>query len=537
MAQVTITVTEVNDAPVAVDDAFTTIEDTPLTVTAPGVLDNDTDPDGDALTALLVASPANGTLTLNADGSFTYTPEADFIGADNFTYRANDGTTDSGVAVVILTVSPANRAPVAVDDAFTTPQDTPLTVAAPGVLANDTDVDGDTLTALLVTGPEHGIVQLAADGGFTYTPDEGYVGPDSFTYRAGDGLAQSETATVALTVTPLASVDVVNGTDGADRIIVQEANGVITVTLNGITQTIARPEDLEIFGLGGDDRIEIIGLTIDIFVDAGAGNDIVDASGHRARATLLGGDGDDTLRGGAGRDDLAPGTGRDTADGGAGDDTFQWAAGDGEDVWDGGEGIDAAVVTGSAGADRFTVQANGSRVSVLHALEAPAVDPDMIRIEELRIAAEGGADRVIIGDLTGTDLKAVYINAGAGNDFVDASRLNADVRLAVLGGAGNDQILGGRGHDVLLGGEGTDVVDGGQGTNLLLGGAGNDTVRRGVTGHVTSGPWRQWLVDSADRWKDGQSAWPSWVNDFLLELGRPDPNERLSLSPSLLPGR
>ena len=92
MATVTITVTATNDAPAAVADAHTTAEDTVLTVPAPGVLGNDSDPDGDPLTAVLVTGPSHGTLTLNANGSFSYTPAADFTGSDSFTYRASDGS-------------------------------------------------------------------------------------------------------------------------------------------------------------------------------------------------------------------------------------------------------------------------------------------------------------------------------------------------------------------------------------------------------------------------------------------------------------
>ena len=94
----TITVTAVNDAPIAADDAYSTSPRTrALTVAAPGVLANDTDVDGDPLTAVLVTGPSHGTLTLNANGSFTYTPDANFNGTDSFTYRANDGTPTSNI--------------------------------------------------------------------------------------------------------------------------------------------------------------------------------------------------------------------------------------------------------------------------------------------------------------------------------------------------------------------------------------------------------------------------------------------------------
>src|SRR6185437_12906686 len=99
------------------------------------------------------SGPAHGALTLNANGSFTYTPAANYNGADSFTYKANDGTADSNVATVSLTVTAVNDAPVAGSDSYTTAEDTPLSVAASGVLSNDTDVDGDALHTVLVSGP------------------------------------------------------------------------------------------------------------------------------------------------------------------------------------------------------------------------------------------------------------------------------------------------------------------------------------------------------------------------------------------------
>src|SRR5204863_3584651 len=152
-----------NDAPVARDDAYQTAEDTPLVLPARGVLANDTDVDGDLLAAALVAGPQHGVLALNPDGAFSYTPAADYNGPDVFTYRAGDGQSLSAVATVTVTITPVNDAPVARDDAYQTAEDTPLVLPARGLLANDTDADGDTLTALLVTGPQHGGVALSLD--------------------------------------------------------------------------------------------------------------------------------------------------------------------------------------------------------------------------------------------------------------------------------------------------------------------------------------------------------------------------------------
>src|SRR5207302_1545755 len=132
------------------NDAYSTAEDTAISVAAPGVLGNDTDVDGDSLTAVLVAGPAHGSLTLNANGSFSYTPAANYNGSDSFTYKANDGSADSTVATVSFTILSLHDALPIFNDAYSTAEDTAISVAAPGVLGNDTDVDGDALTAVLV---------------------------------------------------------------------------------------------------------------------------------------------------------------------------------------------------------------------------------------------------------------------------------------------------------------------------------------------------------------------------------------------------
>src|SRR6185295_8044494 len=121
-----------------------TNEDTPV---SGNVLTNDTDADGDALNAVLVNGPAHGSLTLNADGSFTYTPSADYNGPDSFTYKANDGQADSNVATVSINVGPVNDTPAAQNDSFSTAEDNAV---IGNVLANDIDVDGDALNAILV---------------------------------------------------------------------------------------------------------------------------------------------------------------------------------------------------------------------------------------------------------------------------------------------------------------------------------------------------------------------------------------------------
>ena len=205
----TINVTPVNDVTVAVDDGYTTLEDTPLVVVAiDGILANDTDPDGNPLQAQLITNVTDGTLALNADGSFTYTPDLNFAGTDSFTYQAGDGSIDSNIATVILTVTPVNDAPVAVDDGYTTLEDTRLVVLTDGILANDTDPDGNPLQVQLIVDVHHGTLVLNADGVFLYIPDLNFTGTDFFTYQAGDGSIDSNIATVRLTVTPVNDVTV-----------------------------------------------------------------------------------------------------------------------------------------------------------------------------------------------------------------------------------------------------------------------------------------------------------------------------------------
>ncbi len=200
VATVSLTVVATNRAPVAVGDSYSTNEDTSLTVAAPGVLNGDSDPDGDPLSAAVVTGPAHGSLLLNANGSFTYTPAANYNGSDSFTYKVNDGQVDSSVATVALTINPVNDAPVAVADTRAATEDTMLTVSSPGVLANDTDLEGSPLSATLVRNALHGTVTLSADGSFTYVPVTNYNGVDSFTYSVSDGSLSSLPVTVTLNV-------------------------------------------------------------------------------------------------------------------------------------------------------------------------------------------------------------------------------------------------------------------------------------------------------------------------------------------------
>ena len=206
VAVVGILISPVNDGPVATDDFYTTAKDTVLSSAAPGLLGNDNDGDNaqNTLTALLVTGPTHAeNFTLNADGSFVYVPDFNFVGTDSFTYKASDGTADSNLATVTIAVVPVNNNPIASNDFYKTEEDTFLNASARGVLANDNDTDtpASDLVATLITGPSHAVsFTLNADGSFEYVPVPGFIGADSFSYKASDGSNESNTAMTTIAV-------------------------------------------------------------------------------------------------------------------------------------------------------------------------------------------------------------------------------------------------------------------------------------------------------------------------------------------------
>ncbi len=193
VATVFITVNPVNDAPVAVDDSATTDEDTPLGGTLLGA-----DADNDPLAFVLVDAARYGVVVVNPNGAYTYTPNPDFHGADSFSFQASDGLASSNVATVAITVAPVNDAPTAADGSAATDEDTAFNGTLLGA-----DVDGDALTFALVGTAKNGTVAVNANGSYTYAPNANYHGSDSFTFRASDGQAASNVATVTIAVNPV----------------------------------------------------------------------------------------------------------------------------------------------------------------------------------------------------------------------------------------------------------------------------------------------------------------------------------------------
>ena len=188
-ASVTIDVTPVNDPPTAVGQTLLTQEDSALNIKLTGL-----DVEGDALTFAVQSPPLHGSLSGTAS-DLVYTPDADFAGQDGFSFTANDGTLDSAPATVSLEVVPVNDPPVAQDQSLQTEEDAALNLTLEG-----SDVDGDTLTFSVSTGPQNGTLSGTAPA-LTYTPNPGYSGSDNFNFVANDGTVDSAPAAVQITVT------------------------------------------------------------------------------------------------------------------------------------------------------------------------------------------------------------------------------------------------------------------------------------------------------------------------------------------------
>lgn len=229
---VTITINPVNDAPVAVADAYSLNEGGTLAVpAATGVLANDSDAEGSVITAVLVTTTIHGTLTFNPNGSFTYVHDGSETTNDSFTYRPNDGLTNGSPVTVSLTIIPVNNPPVTVPDSYTFNEGATANVpAASGLLANDTDAEGNTLRAIKVTDPSHGTVTVISNGSFSYTHDGSETTSDSFTYKSNDGTSDGNTVTVTITVNPVN--DIPSGV--ADSYSVSEGGSLIINASSGV---------------------------------------------------------------------------------------------------------------------------------------------------------------------------------------------------------------------------------------------------------------------------------------------------------------
>jgi Ca2+-binding RTX toxin-like protein len=368
----------------------------------------------------------------------------------------------------------------------------------------------------------------------------GGAGNDLLTGGTGDDNVFGQDGNDRMVWNPGDGSDLFEGGAGNDTAEVNGGNGAETfsITANGtrvrfdrlspapFTLDIGTTENLVLHANGGDDVITAgngLASLIQLTLDGGAGND-----------TITGGDGNDTLIGGDGNDTLIGGRGNDVAQLGTGDDVFTWNPGDGSDAVDGGTGNDTLAFNGANVAENMTLSANGSHATLFR--DIGNVTMDLTGIESIQLTAKGGADNVLVNDLTGTGVKQVavdlasipgsgtgdgaadsvsvngtaagnsiliasngssvsvsglsaqvtiagtdpamdslIVNGLGGNDTIDASALAASVISTTIdGGDGNDTIVGSRGADTLLGGAGADVVTGGMGNDSATLGDGND---------------------------------------------------------------
>jgi hypothetical protein len=228
----------VNNLPVANTDATTTAEDTPVNIP---VLANDTDSDvNDVLVVTGVSGATGGTATVNANGTVTFTPAANFSGSGGFNYAISDGNGGTASSSVAVTVTAVNDAPVAGNDTATTPANTAVTLS---VLANDSDVDGGALAVSAVTQPANGTA--SANGTtVTYTPNTGFAGANTFSYTVSDGNGGTATASVTVTVQAPVDLDIATFTVPGTGRVGRAMNAVTINVNNGGTLNAARTATL-----------------------------------------------------------------------------------------------------------------------------------------------------------------------------------------------------------------------------------------------------------------------------------------------------
>jgi VCBS repeat-containing protein len=228
------------------------------------VLANDSDIDSPTVRIASTTSPAHGSVTVNPDGTITYTPDANFNGTDTFTYRVTDGTLSSAPATVTVTVKPSNDAPVAQNSFISTPEDTPI---SDHVLVSDGD--SATLTVTLVSAPTHGTVTLDPNGTFSYVPALNYNGTDSFTFKASDGSSQSNIGTVNIAIAPVDDAPVCSAATPSVSEIWPANHQMVPVTINGVTDLDSSSIAVTITGIYQDEPTN----------STGDGNTATDASG------------------------------------------------------------------------------------------------------------------------------------------------------------------------------------------------------------------------------------------------------------------
>ena len=442
-------------APDARDDAATLDEDAPAT-TIP-VLGNDSDADGDTLSISAVSDPSHG-LAVVGPGGISYRPDVDFAGTDSLTYTVSDGHGGTDTALVGIAVTPVNDDPDGEDDQAVTDEDLPVVVA---VLANDLDVDGDTLVVAAADGAEHGTTTVSPDGlSVIYSPDPDSSGLDSFEYTVGDGQGGSESAEVLVTVAavndpPVAQDDEASVAEGAAVVIDVAANDrpgpanegdqslqvtSVGAAAHGTAELISSGPDAgkvrytPSAGHRGTDSFTYVVSDGLLTVEGTVQVRIVQPSFRTLcglTPTIVGTKGDDVITGTPGDDVIRARRGADVIDGNGGND----------------------IICGGPGADRITSGDGDDRI-------AAGSGGDVVDSGSGDDRIRGGFGRDGLHGKAGDD----QLTAGPGNDTVDAG--DGDNRVSA--GEGDDAITAGSGNDRVDGGPGTDSCDAGGGRNSVV---------------------------------------------------------------------
>ena len=515
-----------NGAPEAQNDTATVAEDGTTTI---NVLANDTDPNGDPLTVTsATVDPAQGTVTVNPNGSLTFVPAPNFNGPATITYTVSDGQGGTDTATVNVNVTPVNDAPDAVNDTATVPEDGSVNIP---VLGNDTDPEGNPLTVTAATSP-NGTVTVNPNGSLTFVPAPNFNGPATITYTVSDGQGGTDTATVNVNVTPVNDAPVArddavatqfeapvtvnvlpNDTDvDGDTLTVTAATvpaaqGTVTFNPNGqVTFVPAAGFEGDAFitytisdGQGGTDTavltVTVTPNPLDGIVEGTAGDDFIGTNSPLNPGVTYTGDpegdlvdsNDEILAGEGPNDDIIQaGAGNDTVDAGLGNDDVD--AGTGNDVVLGGAGDDS--VLGGEGDDRLTGDQGNDTL------------------------AGGNGNDTLFGS-EGND----SLDGGAGNDSLQAD-------------AGNDTLTGGTGNDTLRGGADNDTLDGGADDDSVIGGLGDDSIDGGLGNDTLRGEEGRDTINGGDGADLIQSDDGGDVNDYVTFLGVPvdaNPNDNRDL--------
>ena len=504
-----IEVTAINDDPVIVDEngaplgtdiSVTTPEDTPVGGTLLA-----TDVDNDTLTFSKGSDPTNGTVTVNSDGSWIYTPNVNYNGSDSFTAVVSDGKGGTDTITVMIGVTPEDDAPVAVEDSYTVAEDDSLTVSIPGVLGNDSlGGDGGTLAVSSYTSPAHGSLTLNPDGSFTYTPVANYNGADSFSYTITDADGDTSTATVALNVTPVADapelvVSVIKGEEEPGIVYQAPAfnnhlnAGTTTgnIVFDGYTKTAAI--DIKSYKTDVDDgRIVFLrdGVVIkEVLIDS----ILPDANNAPTHLVLSADEYFNTIR----VENFAT-----SADSNAEfkvdsvslitDLTLNYTLNIVAELTDSSETL-GPVMIGQAQLSLLgaTLYANGEPVS--------DVDADGYLTVALSDTVTLKTDHYLTVEEINSITSSIASTTSDGSDFATTT---TTALLDIAGTSGDDVIPGSIGDDMIHGEDGNDIITGNQGDDILTGGDGIDTFTW-TADDVASGPFTDTITDFSISATDG----------------------------------